>query len=95
MFNGNIINKSSNRKSCEITMDILRTQRETLMSVLRPFVYDPLLSWSSRSNSTSKSTTTERIDKESMRSVENIEKRLKGIVSKLQYYSTFLVQIQI
>lgn len=62
-------------------MNILRAQRETLMSVLRPFVYDPLLSWSSRSNNTSKSVSTERMDKESMRSVENIEKRLKGIVS--------------
>ncbi|XP_026479798.1 serine/threonine-protein kinase ATR-like [Ctenocephalides felis] len=84
------------RKSCEITMNILRAQRETLMSVLRPFVYDPLLSWSSRSNNTSKSVSTERMDKESMRSVENIEKRLKGIVRVRsdQLESTYPVKVR-
>lgn len=33
------------RRSCEITLRILREHIDTLMSVLRPFVYDPLMSW--------------------------------------------------
>jgi phosphatidylinositol kinase/protein kinase (PI-3 family) len=39
------------RRSCEITLRILRAQSETLMSVLRPFVYDPMVTWRSTSAS--------------------------------------------
>ncbi|PVV03064.1 hypothetical protein BB560_002471 [Smittium megazygosporum] len=34
------------RKACEITMNLLRTHRETLMSILDAFVHDPLVEWS-------------------------------------------------
>jgi serine/threonine-protein kinase ATR len=37
------------RRSCEITLRVLRAQSETLMSVLRPFVYDPMVTWRSTS----------------------------------------------
>ena len=37
------------RRSCEITLRVLRVQSETLMSVLRPFVYDPMVTWRSSS----------------------------------------------
>ena len=33
------------RRSCEVTMRVLREQTTTLISVLTPFVYDPLVSW--------------------------------------------------
>lgn len=33
------------RRACEITMRVLRQQSSTLLSVLTPFVYDPLVSW--------------------------------------------------
>lgn len=33
------------RKAAEITMDVLRTNRESLMSVLEAFVHDPLGEW--------------------------------------------------
>jgi phosphatidylinositol kinase/protein kinase (PI-3 family) len=39
------------RRSCEITLRVLRAQSETLMSVLRPFVYDPMVTWRSTSAS--------------------------------------------
>lgn len=42
------------RRSCEITLRILRTQSETLMSVLRPFVYDPMVTWRSTSASSAR-----------------------------------------
>lgn len=35
------------RRSCEVTMRVLREQRTTLNSVLTPFVYDPLVNESS------------------------------------------------
>jgi len=33
------------RRACQITMQVLRQQSSTLLSVLTPFVYDPLVSW--------------------------------------------------
>jgi serine/threonine-protein kinase ATR len=42
------------RRSCEITLRILRAQSETLMSVLRPFVYDPMVTWRSTSASSTR-----------------------------------------
>jgi FKBP12-rapamycin complex-associated protein len=32
-------------KSCEVSMDVARKNRESLMAVLEAFVYDPLLAW--------------------------------------------------
>lgn len=40
------------RCSCEITLRVLRQHVETLMSVLRPFVYDPLVSWKNKKSLT-------------------------------------------
>ncbi|KAG9017962.1 serine/threonine-protein kinase M1 [Tulasnella sp. 427] len=37
--------EGSFRISCEVTMQILRTNRDTLMSVLEAFVHDPLVEW--------------------------------------------------
>lgn len=33
------------RKVCELTLHVLRSNRETLMSVLETFIYDPLVEW--------------------------------------------------
>lgn len=32
-------------KVCEITLSVLRSHRETLMSVLETFIHDPLVEW--------------------------------------------------
>ena len=32
-------------RSCEVSMEVLRENRESLMAVLEAFVYDPLLAW--------------------------------------------------
>ncbi|XP_072266233.1 serine/threonine-protein kinase ATR [Pyxicephalus adspersus] len=34
------------RRACEVTMRLMRDQRESLMSVLKPFLHDPLVEWS-------------------------------------------------
>lgn len=70
--------EGSYRRCCEITMKVLQDQMPTLMSVLRPFVYDPLVSWSRQSKSDGRS---ERTDSGAMQNVEKIEQRLKGYVS--------------
>ncbi|KAJ8515424.1 hypothetical protein ONZ45_g7166 [Pleurotus djamor] len=37
--------EGSFRKSCEISMQVLRDNKESLMAVLEAFVYDPLINW--------------------------------------------------
>lgn len=65
------------RRCCEITMKVLQDQMPTLMSVLRPFVYDPLVSWSRQSKTDG---ARERTDTQAMANVQHIEQRLKGYV---------------
>lgn len=67
------------RKSCEITMRVLQEQRETLISVLRPLIYDPALSWTRQV--TKGDVHMERIDENAKTNVQKIEQRLKGHVS--------------
>jgi len=37
--------EGSFRNTCEITMTVLRDNKESLMAVLEAFVYDPLINW--------------------------------------------------
>lgn len=73
------------RKCCEITLKVLQDQTPTLMSVLRPFVYDPLVGWSRQSKSDGRS---ERTDAQAMKNVQHIEERLKGYVRWKAYKLT-------
>ncbi|KAG7176083.1 serine/threonine-protein kinase atr-like [Homarus americanus] len=64
------------RKTCEVTMRVMREEREALMSVLRPFIYDPLVEWS-RGDKSAKNTGEINNEKAQMH-VSNIEQRLSG-----------------
>ncbi|XP_058118303.1 serine/threonine-protein kinase ATR-like [Anopheles ziemanni] len=74
------------RRCCEIVLRILQNQAPTFMSVLKPFVYDPMVSWSkvggvgSVGDVSSRDTNTERTDPQAWLNVQNIEERLKGYV---------------
>jgi serine/threonine-protein kinase ATR len=62
---------------CEITLTVLRSHREALMSVLETFVHDPLVEWtksSSRDRSRHDSTTRGK------EALEKIQSRLEGVV---------------
>jgi serine/threonine-protein kinase ATR len=61
--------EGSFRRSCEITLGILRNNQETLMNVLHTFIHDPLLEWKDKESTPS-------------RSMTNIECRLKGQITK-------------
>lgn len=41
--------EGSFRKCCEATLRVLRKEKDTLLSVLKPFVHDPLVEWSKKS----------------------------------------------
>ncbi|XP_049291273.1 serine/threonine-protein kinase ATR [Anopheles funestus] len=75
------------RRCCEIVLRILQTHASTFMSVLKPFVYDPMVSWRKIGNANigqgepnSRDCHLERTDPQAMHNVLNIEERLKGYV---------------
>ncbi|MED6179823.1 hypothetical protein PIB30_004467 [Stylosanthes scabra] len=61
---------------CEITLSVLRTHRETLMSVLETFIHDPLVEWTK----SHKSSGVEVQNPHAQRAISNIEARLRGVV---------------
>ncbi|XVE48802.1 hypothetical protein DITRI_Ditri01bG0031900 [Diplodiscus trichospermus] len=61
---------------CEITLSVLRTHRETLMSVLETFIHDPLVEWTK----SHKSSGIEVQNPHAQRAISNIEARLQGVV---------------
>lgn len=60
---------------CEITLSVLRTHRETLMSVLETFIHDPLVEWTKSQKSSG-----EVQNPHAQRAIANIEARLQGVV---------------
>ncbi len=63
------------RRSCEITLGVLRSNRETLMSVLHTFIHDPLVEWRQREGDMSYSQT-----QDPAYVLKIIENRLKGLI---------------
>lgn len=72
------------RKCCEITLKVLRQQIPILMSVLTPFVYDPLVEWNKKASSNTSQK--ERTDPQALNNVKRIEERLKGLVSCMEIF---------
>ncbi|KYB25791.1 Serine/threonine-protein kinase ATR-like Protein [Tribolium castaneum] len=66
------------RKSCACTLRVLRTNANTLMSIVTPFVYDPLVSWPHAANHN----TAEKTNEQALDHVKNIQLRLQGIIVK-------------
>ncbi|OXU29026.1 hypothetical protein TSAR_005154 [Trichomalopsis sarcophagae] len=64
------------RQSCRTTMKVLREQASTLISVLKPFVYDPLVTWSRNQISD----VAEKTNEKAVEHIKSIEERLKGMV---------------
>ncbi len=38
------------RKMCEVSMKVLRDYREPLLTILKTFIYDPLVEWKTPAN---------------------------------------------
>ncbi|KAL4704204.1 hypothetical protein ACJJTC_011830 [Scirpophaga incertulas] len=64
------------RKSCEAVMRALRAQTAALMSVIGPFVYDPLVSWG-RGRVVDSG---ERTNEQALQHLQHIKQRLNGMV---------------
>ncbi|KAL8172264.1 hypothetical protein V2J09_024068 [Rumex salicifolius] len=61
---------------CEITLSVLRSHKEPLMSVLETFIHDPLVEWTK----SHKSSGVEVQNPHAQRAISNIEARLQGVV---------------
>ncbi|ORX89906.1 hypothetical protein K493DRAFT_288711 [Basidiobolus meristosporus CBS 931.73] len=66
------------RKSCEVSLRLLRNNRESLMCVLETFIHDPLCEWSKKKQS---SMTSGEVENEhAVRSLQTIDQKLQGLV---------------
>ncbi|XP_076443272.1 serine/threonine-protein kinase ATR-like isoform X2 [Babylonia areolata] len=70
------------RRACEVTLRVVRAQTDSLMSILKPFIYDPLVEWSkpSRDMRSNPTDTGEITNEQALNHVQNIEDRLRGIL---------------
>ena len=67
------------RRTCEVTLRLLRKEFDSLMSVLTTFVYDPMVEWNDvASKQTSKNTVVEVQNEKASKHVQNVAKRLQG-----------------
>ncbi|KAJ8680180.1 hypothetical protein QAD02_015967 [Eretmocerus hayati] len=66
------------RQSCQTAMKVLREQSSTLISILKPFVYDPLVTWNNRNQN---SEAGEKTNDKAVEHIKRIEERLKGMVA--------------
>ncbi|EMP40340.1 Serine/threonine-protein kinase ATR [Chelonia mydas] len=71
------------RRACEVTMRLMRDQREPLMSVLKTFIHDPLVEWSKPVKGHTKAQvneTGEVVNEKAKTHVLDIEQRLQGVI---------------
>ncbi|KAJ2828263.1 hypothetical protein IWW50_001482 [Coemansia erecta] len=70
------------RRSCELTLALLREHRDALMSVLESFLHDPLVEWSRRSTRASSRAKDAAVDAQpnehASRHLSTIRKKLQG-----------------
>lgn len=63
------------RKCCEVTLKLMQNEKNTLMSYLRPFIYDPMIRNRTKDEM-------ESVDPSAMQNLKTIDKKLKGIVRR-------------
>nr|XP_008104413.1 PREDICTED: serine/threonine-protein kinase ATR isoform X1 [Anolis carolinensis] len=71
------------RRACEVTLRLMRDQREPLMSVLKTFLHDPLVEWSKPARGSSKTLvneTGEIVNEKAKTHVQDIDQRLQGVI---------------
>ncbi|KAJ8409535.1 hypothetical protein AAFF_G00229360 [Aldrovandia affinis] len=71
------------RQACEVTIRLMRDQREPLMSVLKTFLHDPLVEWSKPVKGSSKTQANESgeiLNEKAKTHVLDIEQRLQGVI---------------
>jgi len=67
------------RKCCEVTLSLLRANRESLLNVLETFVHDPFVEWSEKKNKAIH--TPEQEKTAALQSLKKIKAKLEGVIS--------------
>ena len=62
------------RLACEISLSVMRKEKDLILSVLRPFMYDPLLDWTRASLGGGGDT--------ALVHLQRVEERLTGILAR-------------
>ncbi len=75
------------RKTCECSLKILRDYKEPLITILKTFIYDPLVEWKTPANNKRDNDIGETISAKGQIHLQNITCRLKGMHTK-QWIST-------
>lgn len=86
------------RKTCEVTMRMMREEKETLRTVLETFLYDPLVEWRKHDDKQQQSKDSgDVISDKAQKNLKNIDLRLKGSMplTKKTYGSTLSVEGQV
>jgi len=68
------------RRTCEISLSVLRSNKGALMSVLDTFVHDPLVEWTDTHGRTGGRAPREQDNPFAVQALENIQSRLSGVV---------------
>ncbi|XP_077417783.1 serine/threonine-protein kinase ATR isoform X2 [Vanacampus margaritifer] len=71
------------RQACEVTLRLMRDEREPLMSVLKTFLHDPLVEWSKQGKGLCRiqaNETGEIVNEKAKTHVCDIEQRLQGVI---------------
>ncbi|KAI8321166.1 hypothetical protein GQ54DRAFT_262327 [Martensiomyces pterosporus] len=71
------------RRTCEMTLGLLREHRDALMSVLEAFLHDPLVEWSKRATRSSRAASgkdTGQPNEQAAQCLQKISRKLQGIL---------------
>ncbi|XP_032809792.1 serine/threonine-protein kinase ATR [Petromyzon marinus] len=71
------------RRACEVTMRVMCDQRESLISVLKTFIHDPLVEWSRPLHGSWRGSANEAgevVNEKAKQIVQDIEQRLHGVI---------------
>lgn len=80
------------RKSCEMAMKLMRHQRDSLLSVLNTFLYDPLVEWKKEARRQSSGETTNEL---ALKILKNVEHRLTGYMSSTMIHLPLSIEGQV
>ncbi|KXS21067.1 hypothetical protein M427DRAFT_310695 [Gonapodya prolifera JEL478] len=79
------------RKSCQVTMKVLRANKDSLMSVLETFTHDPLVEWSKGKHDKNGESENDQAN----RSMAVIQKKLDGLIQSITNQSSSWVPLSV
>lgn len=95
MIASNLTPTGSFRKAAEITMEILRSNGDSLMSVLQAFVHDPLVEWTKTSRNRVGRSDKDVKSSAGKKYLDPINKKLRGLMNDTEMTVSKQVEVLI